>query len=68
MLTKTYDNVISQNGVIATNISAFLKSCKRFLNLRRPLSAAVYVDANHFHKAATFDTADFDFDNVSEHS
>ena len=43
MLTKNYDNVSSNNEIIAKNSSAFLKFSKRFLNQRWPLSAAVNV-------------------------
>ena len=43
LLTKNYDNMSSNNEVIAKTSSAFLKFSKHFLNQEWTLSAAVYV-------------------------
>ena len=42
--------------VVATNINAFLKSCRENVSERWPLS----VNVNHFHIETYFETADSD--------
>ena len=59
MLKKNYNNASSQKEVIAKNISAFRKSSEKIRNQTWLLSAAVYVDAYHFHIGTTFDTTDY---------
>ena len=59
MLTKNYDNVSSNNEVIAKTSIAFLKFSKRFLKDGRSPPQFLF-DANHFHIEALLDTTDSD--------
>ena len=63
---KNYDNASSNNEVIATTSSAFLKFSKKILNQRWPLSAIDMFDAIHFNIEATLDITDSD--KLSKHS
>ena len=58
MLTKNYDNVSSNNEVIAKTSSAFLKFSKKKKDGRSP--PQFMFDANHFHIEATLETTDSD--------
>ena len=66
MLAKNYGNASSNNGVMATTSSAFLKFSKKILIKDGRCPPQIMFDANHFHIEATLDITDSD--KLSKHS